>query len=309
MSMNDQNLSQKHFKDSLFERIESENVCPHSRLFYRGRELLVWCLWLVSVMVGALAVAVSLFVVIHGQYALYEATHANFLIFLVEALPYLWMGTFVIMVYAAIYNVRHTKKGYRHPLWLIMGSSILLSLFGGMLLQLLGLGYEIDEMLGQHMMLYTSQQKFEQRLWQDPDDGRLLGMQVHSTLSPTSTIIFEDITGKRWTMNTSELPQLDKEMLATNMTVRLLGKPVDEELHIFHACGVFPWVHERDLSVEELSRQRDVFLERISRHAHKETEGKLRLHGQNLASTTLVEEAVCATIPAVRRISLPPRDE
>lgn len=295
--------SQKPLKDTLLERIESEKVCPRPKLFFQGREIAVWVSWLLSVVVGALAIAVTLFVVEHGQYAFYEASHENFLMFIIEALPYLWLVTFVVMVYVAVYNIRHTKRGYRYPLWAIMVSSVVLSFIGGFVLQLLGFGYEIDEQFGKYAVFYTSQGKFEQRLWQDPDDGRLVGVQTYLTLVPTSTIIFKDIEGQGWVMNISELQVSDAELLASQQMVRLLGKPINEDLHLFHVCGVFPWIQEREVSTEELSEQRKGFLDRIKRHAERLTNGpRLEMQGSTFASTTLASESVCATIAPVRRL-------
>jgi hypothetical protein len=304
--MNDQSEQpKKTLKDSLFERIESEKVCPRSRLFFQSREFLVWLLWLLSVVVGALAIAVTMYVLVHGQYALYEATHENFLTFLIEALPYLWITTFALMVFAAVYNVRHTKHGYRYPVWLIMASSIVLSLAGGSALQLFGFGYELDELFGKHMMLYTSQQKFEERLWQVPPEGRLIGIQTYTTISPTTTIIFRDIDGRTWTMNVSELSLPDREVLAEAGEVRLFGKPIDQELQLFHACGVFPWIHERDQSGREMFEQRQRFIERVTEHAKKAKElRRFEFHESRLASTTIPIESVCATIAPVHRLAI-----
>ncbi|MBP6881019.1 MAG: hypothetical protein KBC35_00110 [Candidatus Pacebacteria bacterium] len=306
--MKEHNEQNKPLRDSLLKRIESENVCPHSRLFFQGREMMVWSLWLLSVVVGSFAIAVTMFVVVHGQYAFYEATHENFLTFIVEALPYLWIVTFAVMVYAAVYNIRHTKRGYKYPLWMIMTSSVVLSFAGGSALQLFGFGYDLDELFGRHMMLYTSQQKFEQRLWQDPDEGRLLGVQTYTTLSPTTTVIFKDVEGRTWTMNISELPIQDREVLGMERVVRLIGKATSDVPRQFHVCGVFPWVHERDLSAREMDEQRQRFIERVSEHARKADEmRRFDLQELSFASTTIPAESICATIAPVRRMPMPPR--
>jgi hypothetical protein len=294
---------QKPLKDALFERIEQDKVCPHSRLFFHSRECFVWFFWFLSVVVGALAFAVTFFVLLHQQYALYEATHSNFLTFIVDALPYLWIFVFALMVYVAVYNLRHTKRGYRYPLWMIMASSVVLSFAGGSAFHLFGLGHSVDYVLGQHTKLYTSQDKYEQKIWQNPADGRLLGIQVHSTLAPTTTIIFEDYAGVRWTMDISELPEADIAMIATKQKVKLLGKAVREDLRLFHACGTFPWVSQRDMTVEVMNAQRQMFVERVYEHARKADEQRLHL-ATTFASTTLPKQSVCATIPLVRRVSL-----
>ncbi len=85
-------------KDRVMSRIECEGICPRSKTFFKTRECGVWALWGASVIVGALSVAVTLFVIAYRQYALYEATHENFLTFIVEALPYLWITVFALMV-------------------------------------------------------------------------------------------------------------------------------------------------------------------------------------------------------------------
>ena len=162
-------------RELVFDRIERENVCPRSRLFFQSRECVVWSLWLLTVLVGALAIAVSLFVVTHRRYALYEATHDNFLTFFATVLPTVWVVIFLLMIGFAIYNVRHTRRGYRRPLWMIAASSVVLSFAGGSLLQMLGLGAVIDREFGDLMATYPSQERMERALWQAPAEGRLVG--------------------------------------------------------------------------------------------------------------------------------------
>ena len=42
-------------------RIEGEGIFPRPRSFYTRHEVMVWGLWVVSIIIGALAVAVMLF--------------------------------------------------------------------------------------------------------------------------------------------------------------------------------------------------------------------------------------------------------
>jgi hypothetical protein len=195
MKKPDQN--ENNLKDALFKRIESEQVCPKSRFFFLCRECSVWLFWVLSVVVGAMAVAVSLFVVMNRQYAFYEATHDNWLTFMVEALPYLWFLVFGLMAYFATFNIRHTVRGYRYPAWLIVGSSVAMSVVVGVLLQTSDLGHVVDNALGTHMKMYMSQEKMEQKLWQAPAEGRLLGQRVFEDTVPSTTVVFVDVDGGR----------------------------------------------------------------------------------------------------------------
>lgn len=303
--MNKQEKSEPTLKETLMNRIESENVCPRSRVFFRCRECFVWTFWLVSVIVGALAVAVSLFVMMHHQYALYEATHHNFLTFIVETLPYLWLIVFVAMSLFAIYNLRHTKKGYRYPVWVILASSVVASFAGGSVLQFLGFGYTIDRVLGENMAMYMSQAKQERQLWQMPEDGRLIGRQVLTTTIPTSTVIFEDSTGVRWTLNVSELTQMDLDLLATEREMRLLGTTTDLAAKRFFACGAFPWVLDKPMKMQELSAERQTFIDRVYDHKHRAEARLAELEEEAFAVSVERREdmmGTCARIAPVRRI-------
>lgn len=292
-------------RDTLLKRIEHEQLSPRPRAFFQGRECLVWSLWLLSVAVGAFAVAVSLFVMTYSQYELYEATHENFLTFFVEALPYIWFIVFGIMVYVAMYNLRHTKHGYRYPLWMILLSSVVLSLVAGSALQLFGFGYKVDSFLGQNLDMYMSQNKYEQKLWQVPGEGRLIGRQVLTTVKPAQVVVFEDLTGQRWQMDVSELMERDMQLLASGETVRLLGKSINNNLHSFHACGAFPWMLEEEVTLKAMSQERQTFIEQVHLHARKADERLSLLGGKTFASTSLPAQSVCANLAVVRRMPIP----
>ncbi len=293
--------NQKPLKDSLFERIEAEQVCPHSRLFFKTREVTVWSLWLLSVLVGALAVAVSLFVMVHRQYELYEATHENFLTFLVEVMPYAWIVTFGIMVYVAVYNIRHTRHGYRYPVWVILSSSVILSFAGGSALQMFGFGYTVDHLLGANMRLYVSQEKLDERLWQMPEEGRLLGSLSQTAIPESEEIImFTDVTGQTWKLNISELRPREIELLTSDRRVRLLGQCMGDTKEEFHVCGVFPWMMRKEVTVDQLVAERNFFVQRVSEQA------KIARLMSSASDSVSEETSVCATIAPVHRMAVQP---
>lgn len=294
----------KPLKQLLFERIEQEHVEPRSRLFFHSQECFIWLLWLFSVVVGAFAVAISLFVVSHRQYALYEATHDNFFTYLVDVLPYLWIVVFGLMVAGAVFNLRHTRSGYRYPIWKLILSSLVLSFAGGSALQFFGLGYTVDRIIGQQMPVYVSQEKLEMRLWQDPEEGRLLGQQVYTTVSPTTTVIFEDANGTRWQLTVVDLLEEDRQLLGTEGRVRVLGQRMGSQPHVFHACGVFPWMVGRSVTMSDMNRERQAFMQRVYEQKHRAEERLAALEEQAFSSSSeeRSDMGVCAELAAVKRI-------
>jgi len=261
------NSDNETLRKKLLEQIDDQAINPKPKVVFRCRECAVWSLWLLSVVVGGMAVAVSLFVIIHHQYDFYEATHENLLTALVDSLPYLWIIIFGLMVLVAIYNIRHTKKGYRYPVWFVLSSSIVLSFALGSSLQYFGLGHTVDKILGQNMAMYMSQEKLESRLWQVPSEGRMIGRQIFTTVSPTSTIVFQDYRGVRWTIDVSELKSEELDLLLEQEKVKLIGRPTDPTLRNFHACGVFPWMMDKPMKLSELSAEREEFVDRMLEHA------------------------------------------
>lgn len=287
--------SHNHLKDKLFERIETDRVCPKSRWFFFGRECVVWSLWMLSVLVGAFAVAVSTFVLLNNQYAFYEATHDNFFTFLMGALPYIWFVALSAMVVAAVYNWRHTKRGYRYSLLTIVGGSLIVSIGGGAVLHMLGLGYALDRELGVYVPLYKSQIMQERELWQVPAEGRLVGRQVSQTAS--NTIVFVDVTGAEWKMDVSAMNAADLAVLATEHEVRVLGLIATSGARDFSGCGAFPWLLGKPMSKQVLTAERQRFLERVYELGHTPDDRLAMLQAEVITPTR-----GCASLPVVRRM-------
>ena len=291
-------------KGSVMSRIGCGEVSPRSRRFFQTRECAVWVLWLISVVVGALAVAVTFFVLNHRQYALYEATHENFFTFMVEVLPFLWIIVFGLMVFVGVYELRHTKRGYRYPLWQIFGSSIVLSLAGGAALQLFGFGYSTDHMLGQHMPMYNSQEKIEQKMWQAPDEGRLLGRFGKPLPAPSTLVRFTDVTGNEWGVNVDELSLKERELLEHDEIVRLIGQITDGDMGVFYSCGAFPWMLDKPMTREDLRAAKEAFEMKIEGYKERSEHMMYKIDGDGEKEDSEKDEAEtpCGEIEPVKRM-------
>jgi hypothetical protein len=287
-------------KGSVMSRIEGGEVCPRSKRFFQTRECAVWALWAISVVVGALSVAVTLFVFTHRQYALYEATHDNLFTFMVEVLPFLWIIVFALMIGVGVYELRHTKRGYRYPMWQIITSSMVLSLAGGATLQLFGLGYTTDHVLGERMGMYDSQEKIEKRLWQDPNNGRLVGIAEESLVPPATMISFKDVEGGLWQVSIKDLESMELALLGEKQPVRMLGTVTDEKERLFHTCAVFPLKAPSELSMRDMREDREKFIKKM--HG---LEDRLERRGERVLKGSREEnkfEEPCEKLPVLNII-------
>lgn len=256
-------------KNKVLSRIEREGVNPRGRWQFVGKECAVWCAWVGTIFLASVAVAVSFFIISHRQYALYEATHESFWPFMLEVLPYIWISIFILSGFLALYHLRHTKRGYRYPFWTIILTSIFLSLCGGLMLHLFGMSFIFDRQLGEYMPGYISQNTMEKQFWQQPVEGRLIGTYVRGSENG-ATVIIEDVIGDEWIMNTAELYDRDLELLRQGVPVRLLGVvPAGSETGVFHACGVFPWMYDHMVSMQDLYDDREAAIARLRQHKNR----------------------------------------
>jgi len=306
---------------AVLQRLETDKVQPRSRLFFQSKECVIWTVWFFSLLVGAVAVAVTLYISMSVPYTIYEATHNNLLTALISALPFVWILVFISTVYLALVNLRRTKHGYRYRVYTVLAGSILLSVFAGAALQTVGGGYVLDQTIGEMIAVYPSYEQQQYTAWQEPGEGRLIG-----TLLPyengTSTeetsnepeFVFADMHQELWQIDTSELRQNDIELLHTvgEQEVRLLGTSTSPG--VFKVCGVFPWEPGLALSREHLDQNRESFIEIVRAHynavegsdvavgaASDETEAALQgEEPENIAREGTMER-VCADIAAFRR--------
>ncbi len=122
--------------------------------------------------------------------------------------------------------------------------------------------------------MYMSQKKIEYQLWQQPAEGRLIGRQVAMTVATSSVVVFQDTTGSRWRIEIQELLPADIQLLASSENVRLLDQTMNEQARVFHACGVFSWTMNREVTMQQMSEQRESFLGRVKEMAQR-TEGSI----------------------------------
>jgi len=290
----------------VLKRIETEKIEPTPRWHFIFSEYSMWTMWVVSVAVGALSVAVTLYVSVHAGYALYEATHESWLEFLVEITPWLWLLIFILMAGVGYFNLRKTERVYRYPVWQILLSSFVISIIGGVILNLFGAGTLVESALQKTMPMYTSLSKLEQQWWQRPQLGLLLGQAV-TIDEENESAVFIDIHNNTWELKLGELNQFDVAVLTSGDIVRILGIMSTSSDDIFYGCGVFPWMYKPATRVSDIRKEREAFLRRISELKHKVVNQIENLKEIGAGSTTIsIFESVgqCPSMPVVKKMPL-----
>lgn len=260
------NMENHTMKEDVLSRLEREGITPRPRFYWLSQEYGLWAAWIASVAVGSVALAVVSFSSLYIGYSLYEATHDNLLTFLMDTLPYLWFLAFAVMAVAAYFNLRHTKKGYKYPFILMIGSSFGFSILGGMFLHYLGAGYYLDRFLGAHLESYQSRAEFETVMWQAPIAGRLIGAVEGGHVTDTIPgVLFTDVDHHEWQLTINELGEREVKLLRSGKKVRLIIATSSESApEAIVVCGVFPWLLDEAPMIAKLRDDRRRFVDNIA---------------------------------------------
>ena len=298
--------STNSIRDRVFSTIDEQHVTPRPCYVFWCQNSAMWVIWLVTVLLGALATAVLLFTSTYRYYDIYEAMNDNFVTFFLQALPLLWVLAFIILMVVAMQGLRATRRGYRLSPVLVGGSSVGASVLLGVVASSLGFGFVVDRTLGEYAPMYVSQAEREHQMWQEPAEGRLIGRVHDGQALDQREVTFVDSAGMSWVMVIEELRQLDKELLTSTQPVRVLGKQLGGEAGRFHACGVFPWMLDKQRPMNELSAERQAYVDKI--YAHHDAPGKLidtleQATFDNVRTDNVPSMKICAEIAAVRRVS------
>lgn len=291
----------QNLKESIFSEIEEKNVEPKGKGWFLTREAAVWLLWSVSLALGAVTVAVLLYIAKYQQYAVYEVTHESGLSFMVSVLPYLWLSILIAASALSYYEMRHTKHGYKYPLWRVASGSLGLILVMGIAFEYLEVGGVIDQKLGTHMPSYHSQELKEVGVWQQPQQGRMMGVIA-------TTSAFVDSEGHEWTVKTAELRPFEEDLLKSGREVKVFGTSTHEGE--FVVCGVFPSARDKEIR-SKMKEARIEFSEKVKEYREiksvKEIQREIQQEiEEELAELVnlneeLIEERPCQHIPVLNR--------
>lgn len=194
-------------------------------------------------MIGAAAVAGTLFVFFHNDWQYYNAVYDGFFDFIFDTLPYLWLLTLAVFMLLAYQNIRHTKYGYRYPFGAIITLSALSSVILGVCLYSIGLGSTIDNDFGNYIPLHTSLTESQQARWNQPEKGLIAGTVTY--IEPNfNSFEITGFDGHKWRLGGESLVHLDHLILQENSEVRIVGIAETEgfDPDLFHPCLVLPWM-------------------------------------------------------------------
>lgn len=222
---------------NVLEKIKKENICPVPRWKFLLKRSVFWSLFVFSLVIGSLAMAVIIFALRTNDWEFYEYIDNNFIKFLLYSLPYFWilvMGLFIVLAY---YNFRCTAKGYKHNFYGIIGISLLSSVLLGYGIDKIGAGDDIEDVLIYNVAPYRNIVMQKECAWSDPRQGRLSG-RVIAVRGPVSFSIV-DYSEQQWDVVGTGTLLASQMQLEVEEKIKLIGKMLNEKT--FEANMARPW--------------------------------------------------------------------
>lgn len=225
-------MSEK-LEQKIIERIKSGHLSPRPQWHFLMKEGLIWAVGGLALLVGAAAVSVMIYLGSNNDWPAYSQAGRSFGAWLLLSLPYFWLIFLGLFLWLLSYNLKHTKRGYRYPISLIVSAAVIASIILGFIFSAVGLGEKIDNILGRQAPLYDRVFNPHIDFWSQPADGRLAGLVV--SLSDQEHFVLVDRERSQW-MVTHDAQVAD--LIIAGQPVRVVGK-ISGELE-FTAKDIMP---------------------------------------------------------------------
>ena len=226
----------KDIASSIMEKIEDGAIKPRPRWEFLLKNYSIWFMGILAVVVGSVATSSIIFAIRNADWFLYRRLSDSFLIHVFKVMPFLWIGFLVLFVLIAIYQIKHTKRGYKYSLAIIVLGNIVVSMILGSVLYVFGFGHLIDVYAGRFVPSYQAIEERREEMWTQPENGLLAGIVLGTS---TKDVLLQDFAGGTWNIATDRLEPVDMMILSLAQEVAVVGNVISTST--FEACAVRPW--------------------------------------------------------------------
>jgi uncharacterized membrane protein len=225
------------FDQEIFDKIKGKKIAPIPKWQFLFRNYVVWAFGLFSLILGAIAVSLILFMSSHDNLDFYRRAGGQPLEFLFLVIPIFWIVCLAVFIALVYYNIKHTRKGYRYSPAVIFLVVVGISVFLGGIFHILGLGEPIDDILGRRAPFYDRIINPRMHFWSNPETGRLMGLILAQTEEGKYTLV--DQNRQEWSVLTAGVKMDGEAEMKIGQPARLFGETITD--HTFKAAEILPF--------------------------------------------------------------------
>lgn len=229
-------MDNTNFSEKIVTIIKETGTQPHSRWYFVVKNIAVWVLSLLCLILGALAISAIIFRFSNAGLFLFETNRFQTIKTALRLVPLVWTVALLLFGYLTLREIRQTTRGYQHKLSTLLAGIILGSIVLGIAGYMLGSGYILDKFADKHLPFHEGIEALMFSHWQQPDIGFLAGEILEHT---DQTMTLEDLEHNLWNITLHEnIPPISKTLLEHEIHVRVRGQQIGGESFI--ACFILP---------------------------------------------------------------------
>ena len=227
----------------LLEKIKSRNINPTARWKFILQNTFSWGAFFISVILGGLAFSVIIFSFSQEEVILFSHFSHSKIEFFLGILPFLWIIFVFLFFIFSYFLLRHTKRGYRYPLFIVLGGSISISILVGIVLFFNGGAEKFEKIFSQKIHLYEGIDEKKEKFWISPEkgflSGQIISLNINDEESEERRLEIRDFQGNEWRILYKENSVRQKVLLEKNEKIKIIGETTAE--NIFSAKEIRPW--------------------------------------------------------------------
>lgn len=233
---------EKDFSQEILDKIKKEQIKPKSRWHFILKDSVVWIVFGLSIVLGALAFSIILHFWEINDWDAYYRINENFLAFIALTMPYFWLVCFLLFLGVAFYYLKNTKTGYRFEFAKIVTWNVGLSLILGSVLYSVGVGRQVEGEFAKRSPFYEDIRNKQEGVWQRPEQGVIVG-KIIMIAENGEMFELDDPRHIIWTVDASNAEYFQGFMIEEGYMVKVFGN--SQGNNFFVAEEIRPLVKER----------------------------------------------------------------
>jgi len=222
--------------DELIEKLKQRNLKPKPVWHFSLQTAFYWFLFLMSVILGALAFSIILYSIQQVDFGLVAHMSHSGLEFLLGLAPFFWIISLIIFLFVAMVGIRKSKKGYKVSYTKIIAFSASFSILAGTLFFIGGGGEWLDNAFSSRVSLYEGVQTKKIELWSKPENGHLAGTITDIGEAKIELI---DFNNQVWKIDLEKANIPNSVQIEEGEKIKIIGEIISP--NTFLAKQLRPW--------------------------------------------------------------------
>lgn len=213
----------KDLSKNILEIIKKEKIIPVPKWHFLLKDYVVWGLFLISSIIGGIAFSIILLQLSDIEWEIVNKTRLSTIERFMTVAPYFWLLILILFIGIAYHNFRHTNKGYKSGTFLVLGTSVLVSLVAGSIVFATGISRHI-ETFGNNIPNFREIHSPHMRLWMQENNGLTAGVieELHQ-----NKILLRSLKNRLWNVDITEARLIDTPRLELRQKISILGEKID----------------------------------------------------------------------------------